>query len=211
MASISLLFDTVLGLRPMRAQSGSLVTGKGLQLERLRMEHFESWRSAREASRRHLEPWEPRWDRMENSLGAFRYRVRRAIRDEREGTGLTFLIVEPKRHRVIGGISLFNIRAGASATATIGYWMAEGEAGKGHMSDALKTICHHAFGKLGLHRIEAACLPRNERSMRLLERNGFRREGLARSYLQINGVREDHFIYSRIRETAGMADPGTGK
>jgi ribosomal-protein-alanine N-acetyltransferase len=72
------------------------------------------------------------------------------------------------------------------------------------MQDAVATLLDHAFGTMRLHRVEAACIPGNARSIRVLEKAGFEREGLLRSYLRINGIWQDHYIYARIAgETRG--------
>ena len=76
--------------------------------------------------------------------------------------------------------------------------MGEPHAGRGHMGKAVRLASVYAFASLRLHRIEAACLPTNMRSIRLLESAGFRREGLARSYLRINGIWQDHVLYARL-------------
>ena len=73
------------------------------------------------------------------------------------------------------------------------------------MSNAVRTFIPNAFGELGLHRIEAALMPRNKPSLRVLERNQFRREGFARKYLKINGRWEDHILFGLLRaETCGQ-------
>ena len=100
----------------------------------------------------------------------------------------------------MGGIAIGNIRYGVAQSAQIGYWMGEPYAGKGFMQDAMDTLVSHAFGTMRLHRIEAACIPRNARSIRVLEKAGFTREGLLRSYLCINGTWQDHFIYALIAD-----------
>ena len=82
----------------------------------------------------------------------------------------------------------------------IGYWIGERYAGRGLMVDAVRLLVRHAFDTLRLHRIEAACIPDNTRSVRVLEKAGFRREGLLRSYLRINGEWHDHYIYALIAD-----------
>ena len=74
------------------------------------------------------------------------------------------------------------------------------------MTEAVKLVSHFAFDTLRLHRIEAACIPDNARSIRVLEKAGFRREGLLRSYLRINGIWQDHYLYARIADDP----PGAG-
>ena len=76
--------------------------------------------------------------------------------------------------------------------------MGEPFAGRGYMSRAVRAAAHFAFGTLRLHRLEAACLPHNDASIRVLESVGFQREGYARSYLRINGRWQDHILYALL-------------
>ena len=85
-------------------------------------------------------------------------------------------------------------------TGTLGYWMGERYAGHGHMTEAVRLVSRFMFGTLGLHRAEAACLPRNVASIRVFENRGFRREGLARRYLKINGVWQDHLLFGLLAD-----------
>ena len=96
---------------------------------------------------------------------------------------------------LLGGLTLGLVRRGVAQACTLGYWMGERHAGKGHMTEAVRGALRFAFSDLALHRVEAACLPNNLASRRLLERVGFQREGEARAYLRINGVWADHFLY----------------
>jgi len=66
------------------------------------------------------------------------------------------------------------------------------------MTEGLRCLLPFAFGRLALHRVEAACLPRNEASRRLLDRIGFREEGFARQYLRIDGAWQDHVLYALL-------------
>ena len=159
---------------------------------------FREWSALRGESRAFLEPWEPRWAPDELSRSAWRQRLSRYVEDHASGTALPFFIFENASGALIGGITLGNIRYGVAQTGQIGYWIGERYAGKGLMLDALALLVSHAFEVLRLHRIEAACIPDNQRSMRLLEKAGFRREGLLRSYLRINGVWQDHYLYALI-------------
>ena len=77
--------------------------------------------------------------------------------------------------------------AASTQCCALGYWIGERFARQGYMFDAVRALVPFIFGTLGLHRIEAACLPTNEPSKNLLIKAGFRQEGLARRYLQING------------------------
>lgn len=113
---------------------------------------------------------------------------------------MTFLIFERGTQSLAGGISIGNIRRGVAQSGHIGYWMGERFAGQGLMGEALSLLLTHGFAGLGLHRIEAACIPENKRSIRVLEKAGFSREGLLRSYLQIGGRWQDHVLFSLIEE-----------
>ncbi|WP_336057753.1 GNAT family N-acetyltransferase [Nitratireductor sp. CH_MIT9313-5] len=170
---------------------------------------FRQWAFLREESRDFLVPWEPAWSTDELSRHAYRQRLRRYREEYDRGSGLTFFIFLRESEILVGGLSLSNIRRGVAQAATVGYWMGAPHAGKGLMLDALKLVIPFAFGQLSLHRLEAACIPENQRSVRLLEKAGFRREGLARSYLKINGAWQDHVLYALIAGEHQM-EPGRG-
>ncbi len=102
--------------------------------------------------------------------------------------------------RVVGRISLSNISRRSFQNANLGYWMDADMQGKGYMSEAVGAVLDFAFGPLGLHRVEAGVMPRNPKSMRVLEKNGFRREGYAVRYLKIAGQWEDHVIFAVTAE-----------
>lgn len=162
-------------------------------------DHAE-WAALRGASSRELMPYEPLWSFDELSRFQFRERVRRAMKDRREDRGYTFLVVRDSDRVLIGGISLSNVRRGAMQAATVGYWIGTMHAGRGYASQALAAAADYAFASLGLHRLEAACMPANAASLRVLEKQGFHREGLARRYLCINGRWEDHLLHARLGE-----------
>lgn len=161
---------------------------------------YEEWAKLRGASRNFLEPWEPRWAPDELSRGAFRQRLRRYRSEYALGTGVSFFAFKRPEDVLVGGITVSNIRRGVAQTASIGYWMGESYAGKGLMLDALRLVIPFAFDTLRLHRLEAACIPDNKRSVRLLEKAGFQREGLLKSYLRIDGNWRDHYLYALIAE-----------
>jgi ribosomal-protein-alanine N-acetyltransferase len=167
---------------------------------------YHEWASLRHESRAFLEPWEPRWARDELERAGWRHRIRRYREEFTAGTAIAFLIFENETGRLVGGVTIGNIRYGVSQSAQIGYWMGERHAGKGYMQDAIRVLISHAFGAMRLHRIEAACIPENARSIRVLEKAGFTREGLLRSYLRINGVWQDHYIYALIADEHRAAE-----
>ena len=99
---------------------------------------------------------------------------------------------------LVGGITLSQIRRGVAQTGTLGYWIGQPFTGRGFASAAVAATMTFAFERLALHRVEAACLPDNLRSQRVLEKQRFVREGLASSYLKINGIWRDHLLYGRV-------------
>jgi ribosomal-protein-alanine N-acetyltransferase len=159
---------------------------------------YKEWAALRSSSRSFLEPWEPRWAPDELDRTAWRHRLSRYQEDYATGTAMPFFIFENHTGALIGGITLGNIRYGVALTGQIGYWIGEPYAGRGLMLEALGLLVAYTFETLRLHRIEAACIPDNHRSLRLLEKAGFRREGLLRSYLRINGVWQDHYLYALV-------------
>lgn len=169
---------------------------------------YREWAALRQESRRFLEPWEPRWLPDELDRGAWRQRLRRYREDFAAGSAVAFFIFDNKTEKLIGGITLGNIRHGVAQSGQIGYWVGERHAGQGYMLEAIKLIIPYAFDTLRLHRIEAACIPDNVRSTRVLEKAGFEREGLLRSYLRINGIWQDHYLYALIADDRGGTKRG---
>ncbi|MGB8819021.1 MAG: GNAT family protein [Rhizobiaceae bacterium] len=178
-------------------------TGENVYIRPPLRQDFREWAALRKASREFLQPWEPVWSQDELSRAAFKARLRKADSDLREGNAFTFFIFDRKTHLLVGGISLGHVRYGVSMSGQIGYWMGEPHAGKGLMQDAVQILVRYGFETVGLHRLEAACIPGNLRSVRVLENTGFVREGLLKSYLKINGQWQDHLLFARI---SGVTD-----
>lgn len=161
---------------------------------------YRQWAALRGESRAFLEPWEPQWASDELDRTAWRQRLGRYREDFAQGSAICFFIFENGTERLLGGITLGNIRYGVAQSGHLGYWIGERYAGRGLMLDAVLLVVDHAFDTLKLHRIEAACIPGNKRSVRVLEKAGFQREGLLRSFLKINGVWQDHSLYALIAD-----------
>jgi ribosomal-protein-alanine N-acetyltransferase len=183
---------------PFLRRSSPALKGDRVTLRLPQASDYREWAALRAASRAFLEPWEPRWASDELERAAWRQRLSRYMEDHAGGMALPFFIFESASGALIGGITLGNIRYGVAQTGQIGYWIGERYAGKGLMLEAVNLLVHHAFAELRLHRIEAACIPDNLRSLRLLEKAGFQREGLLRSYLRINGMWQDHYLYALV-------------
>ncbi|MDP3407155.1 GNAT family N-acetyltransferase [Bosea sp. (in: a-proteobacteria)] len=159
---------------------------------------YAAWAVLRTESRAFLTPWEPVWNEDDLTRTSFRLRVKRAAREIASDEAYSLFILDGHSETLLGGLTLGLVRRGVAQACTLGYWMGARHAGKGHMSEAVRGALRFAFQDLALHRVEAACLPENEPSRRLLERVGFQREGLARSYLRINGAWADHLLYAAL-------------
>ena len=176
------------------------------------MSDYAAWAELRAHSRAHLTPWEPVWPRDELTRSAFRRRVRHYQREAREDLGYAFLIFRETDDRLLGGLTLSNVRRGVTQAAVLGYWLGLPFVRRGYMTEAVAAIVRFAFDELRLHRLEAATMPVNHASIRVLERNGFRREGLARRLLKINGVWQDHVLYALLAEELRReGDPAEGR
>lgn len=176
----------------------TFVRGDGVYLRPAEMRDFDAWATLREKSRAFLTPWEPTWPGDDLTRAAFRRRLRRHEQEIDSDEAYPFLIFRDADDALLGGLTLGQVKRGVAQSATLGYWMGAPYAGMGYMSRAVRAVTGFAFTVLRLHRIEAACLPHNEASIRLLERNGFRHEGLARAYLRINGLWQDHVLFALL-------------
>jgi ribosomal-protein-alanine N-acetyltransferase len=144
-------------------------------------------------SRRWLRPWEAtspsapvNWDT--------RGSIRNLLAASRVGTGLPFII--ETQGQLAGQLNVSGISYGSLASATIGYWVGAGFAGRGLTPTAVALATDHIFFTTGLHRMEICIRPENEASLRVVEKLGFRYEGLRRRYIHINGDWRDHFSFA---------------
>jgi ribosomal-protein-alanine N-acetyltransferase len=176
------------------------ISGDGVVLRAPQMSDYAEWASLREASRDFLTPWEPTWPADDLTRAAFRRRIKRYSEDQRGDLAYPFFVFRRSDQVLVGGLTLANIRRGCAQAGSLGYWMGAPYAHQGYMTAAVNAMLPFAFGTLRLHRIEAACIPANAASIRLLEKTGFWREGFARQYLCIDGVWQDHLLYARLRD-----------
>lgn len=176
-----------------------VIRGSGFLLRPPRPEDHAGWAQLREASREFLRPWEPIWPADDLTRTAFRRRLRRYQREIEEDAAYPFFLFRDDG-ALMGGLTLGMVRRGVAQAATLGYWMGAPFAGQGHMTRAVRAASNYAFESLRLRRIEAACVPNNAASMRLLEKVGFHREGYARQYLCINGTWQDHILFALLRD-----------
>ena len=160
---------------------------------------WRAWAHLRESSAAHLTPWEPVWADDHLTRKAFVNRVYWAMRAESQGSALPLLLFRRDDAALLGAVTLDNIRRGPVQAGTIGYWIGAPHARRGFMREAVAALVHHAFTSLDLSRLESACLPENAASRGVLENCGFKYEGVAQSYLQINGRWRNHVLYANLR------------
>lgn len=157
----------------------------------------------------HLHPWNPapRPGEDPTSITEVSNTVLRQRREWKNGRSFAFMLalrVEPSR--LIGKIALNGVMRGAMHGAYLGYWMDVDHQSRGLCTEGIRAVLDFAFGPAELHRVQAAIMPRNTKSLRVIEKLGFRREGYAERYLQIAGKWEDHILFARTREEHPMPE-----
>lgn len=172
---------------------------KRIHLRPARGKDWLQWARLRERSRSFLIPWEPTWPSDALTRAAFRRRLRQNAHEWAQGSSYSFLLFRSDDDRLLGGITLSNVRRGVAQTGSLGYWIGAEFAHHGYMTEGLFAMMDFAFDQLGLHRLEAACLPNNIPSRGLLLKVGFHEDGYARQYLRINGTWQDHLLFSILK------------
>ena len=184
-------------MRPSRHDT--LIVTERLVIAPARNRDFADWSKLRARNREHLEKWEPRWPKDASTREDWGRRLKAWKKGWKDGHAFVFLIRRQDNDRMIGGVSLTNVRSWPASSASLGYWLGEKSEGHGYMAESVGAICDWAFGTLQLHRIEAGTLASNLRSRKVLETNGFQEEGYARAYLEIAGKRRDHVLFGLVR------------
>ena len=170
---------------------------------------FRAWTGLRRASQEFLAPWEPTWASDHLSRKSFTNRVYWAQRAIANGSAVPLFLLKRDTEDLLGAITLDNIRRGPAQSGTLGYWVGAAHARQGYMREAIEALVFYAFAQLDLSRIEAACLPENAASRGVLEKSNFKYEGVAQSYLQINGRWRSHVLYANLRgDRRGRTDIG---
>lgn len=182
---------------------GPVLYGAGVMLRPPRPADYSAWSELRDVSRDYLQPFEPAWAEDDLTRAAYKRRLAIYAREMELGTAYPFFILNQQTGALLGAITLSNIRRGVAETATLGYWIGRPYAGEGRATSAVAAILDFAFGGLALHRVEAACVPHNHASRRVLEKSGFRHEGTAKAYLKINGVWADHHLFGVLESDLG--------
>jgi ribosomal-protein-alanine N-acetyltransferase len=184
------------------------ISGEGVVLRVPQVSDFAEWAALRAASRDFLTPWEPTWPADDLTRTSFRRRIKRYSEDQRSDLAYALFVLRKSDNALVGGLTLANIRRGCAQAGSLGYWMGAPYARQGFMTAAVNAVIPFAFGTLRLHRVEAACIPGNMASLKLLEKTGFKREGVARQYLCIDGIWQDHLLFARLKDDPAP-NPGT--
>ncbi|MDC0557800.1 GNAT family N-acetyltransferase [Pelagibacterales bacterium] len=174
------------------------ITGRKVILRPPQYSDWKAWADERKKNKLYLQPWEPLWSINELERSSFVKRVRMFERLSHNDQAYSFLIFTSDNEDFIGEVNISNVQRGIIQSCTIGYWIAKNCEGKGMMSESLELVKEFIFNELKLHRIEAACLPHNMPSLKVLLKNGFIKEGTARKLLKINDKWQDHTVLSFI-------------
>ncbi len=177
---------------------GLRLDGTGVRLRPARMSDYAAWAALRGQSKAYLQPWEPAWPDDDLTRGSFKRRLSAYAYDLDRHLSYPFLIFRETDFALVGAITLGQVRRGVVQSATLGYWIGEPFARNGYATAAVETVVSFAFDRLGLHRVEAACVPENLASQSVLLKQNFQPEGRATSYLRINGVWRDHLLFARV-------------
>jgi ribosomal-protein-alanine N-acetyltransferase len=183
---------------------GEVLHGARLELRPLKASDWEAWRAVRVRSRDWLEPWEPLGEPGApdpvTDADAFKARCGAWERQRHFDAAYGFGIFLRATGDFLGEVSLGSVQRGPFQSGNVGYWIDEHHAGHGYMPEAVAIVLRYAFEQLGLHRVEAAIVPRNARSRRVADKLGMRDEGTSERFLQIRGVWEDHVRYAITAE-----------
>lgn len=150
----------------------------------------------RKENRDFFQAFEPTRDDSHFSYDQQLREIQKAIIDIKNDSSYTYGIFHRESQQLIGRITLSGVVRGPFQNANLGYYLDKKHNGKGYASEAVRSVLKHAFEELQLHRVQAAVMPRNIASKRILEKSGFKKEGYSPKYLKINGTWEDHEIYA---------------
>jgi ribosomal-protein-alanine N-acetyltransferase len=153
---------------------------------------------------------EPRRDPDYFTLASQQSELRETSAHRAADRGYAFGIRTNADGKLVGRIALNNIVRGVFQNAYLGYFVGEEHNGRGIATEAVGLVVGHAFSDLGLHRVQAAVMLDNPGSMRVLLKAGFRREGVARRYLRIDGHWVDHVLFGLTVEDPGPTGRPSG-
>jgi ribosomal-protein-alanine N-acetyltransferase len=152
------------------------------------------------SNRAFLKPYDPVQPEDFFTLGGQELQIRAGMQQWIDDRAFAFGVFETETSELVGRVALSNVVRGAWQNATIGYWIDGARGGRGYGTEAVILAVRFAFTAARLHRVQAAVMPRNVRSIRVVEKAGFRFEGIAPRYLKINDAWEDHRIFAITSE-----------
>lgn len=188
----------------MSRRAGPLV-GTRVELRSFEPGDIAQLTALRRRNRAFLEPWEPRRSEAFFTEAGQRAEIERDRADWAADRGYAFVVVERETGALRGRMALANVVRGAWENATLGYFIDEEMGGRGFATEAVGLVVRFAFGPCRLHRVQAAVMPHNDRSRRVLEKNDFRLEGRAPRYLRLDGAWRDHDLLAITAEE--VAEP----
>lgn len=174
-------------------------TSKGIYISPMEPKDAHSLLELRLNNQVAHKPYEPKRDDYFFTLAGQQQIINQRVEDAQQDRAYMFGIYLLDG-QLIGQITLSNVSRGVAQYADLGYLMDHEMQGKGYMTAAVDLVLGYAFRALGLHRVQAAILSHNEASRRVLEKNGFKPEGVARQYLKINGQWQDHQTYAILKD-----------
>jgi [ribosomal protein S5]-alanine N-acetyltransferase len=185
-----------------RRSSAPRLFGRRVMLRPLVTQDFAVWREVRVRNEAWLEPWEPL--RPEGAADPARdraaFEARCSARERERAADHAYPFGVFVDQQFAGEVNLNNVVRGALQGASIGYWIDRERAGNAYVSEAVVVVFKFAFEQLQLHRLEICIVPRNTRSLRVVDKLGLRCEGIAERYLEIAGTWEDHVRYAITAE-----------
>ncbi len=200
MSSRGYFADTIAG-RALPPLSTRLVTGR-LVLRPPQASDVPEVRRLLRANAEHLRPWSPvpRSGEDPSSLTEISKAILRQRKEWSHGEAYVLFAEDGTDGALVGRVALTGVMRGAFMSSHLGYWIDVEHQGKGYMTEAVAAVVTFAFAEVGLHRVQAAVMPRNAASLRVLAKLGFRKEGESLRYLQIAGRWEDHHIFALTAE-----------
>jgi ribosomal-protein-alanine N-acetyltransferase len=197
-----------------RRAANPRLDGARVMLRPLTPHDYAAWREVRIHNEQWLLPWEPQ--RQHGFADPVRdrsaFESRCTARDRERASDYAYPFGVFVDQHLAGEVNLNNVTRGALQSATIGYWIDQRRAGRGYIAEAVVVVARFAFEQLQLHRIEICIVPRNVNSLRVVEKLGLRREGVAERYLEIAGTWEDHARFAiTLEEWQARADELTAR
>ena len=173
------------------------LTHNDVRMRIVRMKDSRAMEKLILSNREWLRPWEATNPEGPNSFD-IRGQIRMLLKQMDNNSCLPFVIEQDGV--IVGQLNVANILFGSVSSCVIGYWVTPEVAGKGITPTAVALVCDYLFNVVGIHRIEIDIRPENLSSLRVVEKLGFRYEGLKQRYIHINGAWRDHYIFALTHE-----------